>query len=128
MVKTALIYSVVTIYLGLRPRINKKNTISGIGNPEKYVKAVEEAILALLKNKDGIQQKVYDDIVESYKMAYMNPKLQKHMEALYTSNQKVTVNTANLPRKTVHIEAESNVNLQFDGLNPMVSGDIYSHQ
>ena len=71
---------------------------------------------------------MYDDIVESYKMAYMNPKLQKHMEALYTSNQKVTVNTANLPRKTVHIEAESNVNLQFDGLNPMVSGDIYSHQ
>ena len=71
---------------------------------------------------------MYDDIVESYKMAYMNPKLQKHMEALYNFNQKVTVNTANVPRKTVHIGVESNVNLQFDGLNPMVSGDIYSHQ
>ena len=61
-------------------------------------------------------------------MAYMNPKLQKHMEALYTSNQKVTVNTANVSSKAVHNGAESNVNLQFDGLNPMVSGDIYSKQ
>ena len=61
---------------------------------------------------------MYDDIVESYKMAYMNPKLQQYMEALYNCNQKVTV----------HNGAESNVNLQFDGLNPMVSGDIYSHQ
>ena len=69
---------------------------------------------------------MYDDIVKSYKMAYMNPKLQKHMEALYNSNQKVTVNTANVSRNQVHNGAE--LNLQFDGLNPMVSGDIYSHQ
>ena len=103
-------------------------SISGIGNPEKYVKAVEEAISALLKNKEGIQQKVYDDILESYKMAHMNPKLQQHMEALYTFNQKVTVNTANVSRNPVHIGTESNVNLQFDGLNPMILGDIYSHQ
>ena len=72
---------------------------------------------------------MYDDIVESYKMAYMNPKLQQHMEALYIFNQKVTVNTVtDVSRNPVHIEAESNVNLQFDGLNPMILGDTYSHQ
>ena len=58
----------------------------------------------------------------------MNPKLQQHMEALYNFNQKVTVNTPNVSSKAVHIEAEFNVNLQFDGLNPMILGDIYSHQ
>ena len=71
---------------------------------------------------------MYDDIVESYKMAYMNPKLQKHMEALYNFNQKVTVNTANVSRNPVHIGTEFNVNLQVDGLNPIILGDIYSHE
>ena len=92
--------------------------ITGIGKPEKYAKAAEDAILALHKLKDQIQQDVYHNVMEKYKMASKN--LQQQMETLYTFDQKVIVNTANV----THIGTEFIINWQVNDHKAMVLGDI----
>ena len=62
-------------------------SITGIGKPEKYAKAAEDAILALHKIKDQIQEDVYHNLMEKYKMA--SKDLQQQMETLYTFDPKV---------------------------------------
>ena len=110
---------VCTVYITCQIVIKSSyESITGIGKPEKYAKAAEDAILALHKFKDQIKEDVYHNLMEKYKMATKN--LQQKMETLYTFDQKEIVNTSNVS----HIGTEFIMSWQVNDHRAIILGDI----